>query len=249
MTNKKKFKRLFFDIETSPNLVFSWNVGYKISLTPDNIVNERQIICICWKFEGEKQVHSLSWDKGNDKKMVTEFAKILNSADEAIGHNSVNYDEKWVRTRAIYHGIPLVHDIHSIDTLKLSRKGFRFNSNKLDYIGQYLGLGKKKDTGGFGLWKSIVLDNDPKSMKKMIDYCKQDVKLLEKVYQTLSTYSTHKTHMGVFKGKSNHSCPNCGSTDSISNGERIMASGLKKLRLQCKKCGKYHSINLTKALQ
>ena len=166
----KKFKRLFFDIETSPNIVTSWNIGYKINLSHDNIIQERSIICICWKWEGENKVHSLSWNKGNDKKMLIEFAKVMNSADETIGHNSDNYDEKWIRTRCIFHGISLIPDFQRIDTLKLSRKGFRFNCNKLDYIAQYLGLGKKLDTGGFGLWKDIVLKNSNSAMKKMIDY-------------------------------------------------------------------------------
>lgn len=31
------FKRLFFDIETSPNIVFSWNIGRDISIDYENI--------------------------------------------------------------------------------------------------------------------------------------------------------------------------------------------------------------------
>jgi hypothetical protein len=36
----------------------------------------------------------------------------------------------------------------TIDTLKWARKYFNFNSNKLDYIAKYLGVGQKMDTGG-----------------------------------------------------------------------------------------------------
>ena len=31
-------KRLFWDIETSPNVVLSWRIGYKINLDHDNIL-------------------------------------------------------------------------------------------------------------------------------------------------------------------------------------------------------------------
>ena len=123
---KPKVKRLFFDIETSPNVVFSWNVGYKLMIPPDNILKERAIICICWKWAGEAKVHELHWDNGDDKELLVKFSEILNSADEIIGHNSDNYDIKWIRTRCIFHGIPLFPDYTQIDTLKLAKAGFRF---------------------------------------------------------------------------------------------------------------------------
>ena len=65
-------------------------------------------------------------------------------------------------------------------TLKLSRSKFKFNSNKLDYIAKYLGMGEKIKTE-FGLWKDIVLNKDKDAMAKMVKYCQQDVRLLEKV--------------------------------------------------------------------
>lgn len=241
-----KFKRLFFDIETSFNIVSSWSVGPKINLSPDNIIHERAIITICYKWEHESRVHSLTWNKGNDKKMLLEFAKIMHSADEVLGHNGDAFDIRWVRTRCIYHGIPLFPDFQSVDTLKLSRRGFKFNSNKLNYIAQFLGIGKKAETGGLQLWKDIVLKNSTSAMKKMVDYCKKDVLLLEKVYQKLSPYIIHKTHIGVVLGKSKHSCPGCGGTHTISNGQRIMSSGLKKQRLHCQDCGSYFTITINK---
>ncbi len=51
-------RRLFFDIEVSPNIVFSWRAGYNLNIDPDNIIEERKIICVCWKWEGKDEVHS-----------------------------------------------------------------------------------------------------------------------------------------------------------------------------------------------
>ena len=42
-------KRLFWDIETSPGLDYSWRCGYKINISSDNIVREPAIICISYK--------------------------------------------------------------------------------------------------------------------------------------------------------------------------------------------------------
>lgn len=241
----KKFKRLFFDLETSFNVVASWRVGYNLNLDANSILQERAIICVCYKWEGEDEVHHLEWTKGNDKKLIQQFSKIMNEADEVVAHNGDKFDIKWLRTRCIYHGIPLIPDFQSIDTLKLSKKGFYFNSNKLDYIGKFLKLGEKINTGGLDLWKNIILKNDKESMNKMVEYCKQDVNLLEKVYKKLLPYIEHKTHRGVFTGNTVCSCPECSSNRTISNGTRISAAGLVKRRLHCMDCGKYFSISET----
>ena len=47
-----KRKRLFFDIETSPNIGFFWSSGYKINIPFENILKERAIICIAYKYQG-----------------------------------------------------------------------------------------------------------------------------------------------------------------------------------------------------
>lgn len=238
----KVFKRLFFDIETSPNLVFSWNVGHEVRIGHDNIVKERAIICICYKYEGSDKVYSLTWNKGDDKKMLEKFASVINTADEVIGHNSDNFDIKWVRTRCIYHGISMTHDIKSIDTLKASRGKFRFNSNKLDYLGKYLGVGEKMDTGGFDLWKDIILKNSRKALNKMVDYCKQDVVLLEKVFQKLNPYIPHKTNAAKMFDRTPITCPECLCDDTVINKYKTSAAGVKSVTLQCKGCHKYFSV-------
>lgn len=188
--NKPK-RVLFFDIETSPNLVFSWNIGRKISLTHDNIINERAIICISYKWGHEDVVHSLSWNKGDDSKMLKQFSEIMNSADIVIGHNSDNFDIKWIRTRCLFYGIELKCKFNAIDTLKLSRQGFKFNSNRLDYISKFLGNTGKKATG-YDLWKSIVLENNKQAMNTMVDYCENDVLILEDVYTKLQKFVPEK---------------------------------------------------------
>lgn len=184
--NKPK-KRLFFDLEVSPNIVFSWTVGRDIDLSPESIIQERAIICVCYKWEGENKVHHIEWRKGNDKDLVVKFAKIIDSADEIITQNGDAFDIKWLRTRCIYHQVPVSPKFNSIDTLKMARSGFKFNSNKLDYMGGYLGVGKKIKTE-FNLWKDITLNNSAKAMNKMVTYCKQDVELLENVYNKLQKY-------------------------------------------------------------
>ncbi|RYG50101.1 MAG: hypothetical protein EOO01_11500 [Chitinophagaceae bacterium] len=238
-------KRLFFDIETSPNIGFFWSAGYKLQIGYENIITERAIICICFKWEGEKKVHALHWDvrKQCDKRILIKFIRIASEADEIIGHNGDRYDLPWLRTRCLLHGIEMFPDYTSVDTLKISKSRFRFNSNRLDYIGQYLGLGGKIKTE-YSLWKNIVLNKCLKSLDKMIQYCQRDVRLLEKVYQRLAKYAPHKVHYGVLAGHARTTCPECGNSHVRSHQIRVTAAGYKRIRLQCldHKCGRYFTI-------
>lgn len=184
-------RKLFFDIEVSANIVFSWRIGRDVALSPADIIQERAVICVCWKWEGDRKLHSLEWDNGCDKTLLANFAAVIDSADEVVTQNGDSFDIKWLRGRCIYHGIPVSPKFNSIDTLKMARAGFKFNSNKLDYMGEYLGLGRKIKTE-YNLWKNITLHNDTTSMNKMVRYCKQDVALLEKIYNKLQPFCTIK---------------------------------------------------------
>jgi hypothetical protein len=128
----------------------------------------------------------------------------------------------------------------TIDTLKISRSKFRFNSNRLNYIAEFLGIGQKIKTE-FDLWKKILLENDPAAMERMVKYCKKDVLLLEKVYSHLKTQVEPKTHYGVIFGQDRGSCPECGCDDIVIKNRRTTATGLKKIQYQCKECNRIHS--------
>lgn len=101
-------KRLYFDIEVSANIGFFWKPGYNLNIGYENIIKEAGIICICYKWEGDKKVHSLTWDKHqSDKKLLQDFIKVANTADELVGHNGDKFDLPWVRTRCLYHGVEI----------------------------------------------------------------------------------------------------------------------------------------------
>jgi hypothetical protein len=78
-----KIKRLFFDIETSFNIIGDFACGYNKHVGYNQILEECKIICICYKWEGQSKVYSLNWDKNKcDKSMIKSFLRILNQADE-----------------------------------------------------------------------------------------------------------------------------------------------------------------------
>ncbi len=239
----RSIKRLYLDIEVSPDVCLSWRTGYKINLDPNSIIKERSIICIGFMWEGEKEAHIINWDDDqNDKEMLMEIMNIVNEADEIVMHNGDKFDLPWIKTRCLYHNLPAFPDHKTVDTLKIARRKFYFNSNKLDYIAQYLGIGRKIKTE-FGLWRDILLKNCRTSLHKMGVYCKQDVLLLQQVYNKLRLSASPKTHAGVLAGKPKFSCPHCGSIDVKMTKKRVTAAGTIQYQFQCKKCGAYFTVS------
>lgn len=243
MPNKSvtKRRRLFFDVEVSPNVGLFWQSGYKQKIDYQNIIKERAIICICYKWEEEKEVYFLTWDRKQcDKKLIAKFIEVANQADELVGHNGDRFDLPWIRGRCAHHGLEMFPDYATIDTLKLSRWKFRFNSNRLDYIASFLGIGNKIKTD-FNLWKDVVLGRSDKALGQMVKYCKKDVVLLEQVFNKLKLHMQPKMHYGVIFGEDRSSCPECGSDELTKVKSRTTQTGLKKIILKCNTCGRTHT--------
>lgn len=238
-------RRLLWDAEFSPNTVLSWRVGRKIHIPADNILVERQVISIAWKWLGTSKAYSLDWGaKQDDENLLCEFNEIINSADEAIAHFGDGYDWPMFRARCAIRGLATNPYTKTVCTCKMARK-LGFNAKSLDYLSQVLKIGKKLDTG-FGLWRR-VLDGEEKALKEMGKYNRYDVSpLLEGVYNRLVAISPPKTHVGVFEGGERWSCAHCASEKVKVSKTRITAQGTKQKQFQCLDCGKYYLVS-TKA--
>ncbi len=117
-----------------------------------------------------------------------------------------------------------------------------FNSNKLDYLARFLGIGAKLETH-YDLWVDVVLRKCPKSLDYMVKYNRSDVALLEKVYHALAGYCPPKTHVGVLLHNDKWSCPYCGSENVQPFQRCITASGIKQMKMHCLACGSYPRIS------
>mgnify|MGYP000917604695 FL=1 len=207
----KTAKVLIYDLETSPNIGWFWRAGYKQNIQPNQIVKERAIICVSYKWQGEDEVYNLTWDKNQcDKFLIEQFVEVLNEADLIVAHNGDNFDLKWLKTRALFHRIPMLPNYKQFDTLKLAKAKLYLNSNRLDYISKFLGFEGKIQTTP-DLWNKVVMLNDRNAMKDMLDYCDEDVRQLENVYNELQYLDNPRVHVGVLNGEVKYSSPISGN--------------------------------------
>jgi len=234
MSENKNVRILLYDLETTPLLVYTWGMWEQNVL---EVVEESYILCFAYKWLGEKKTHVVSLpdfplygrDRKNDLHLVKNLHALMSEADIVVGQNSNSFDNKWANKQFIKHKLDPVSPYASIDTLRVARKHFRFDSNKLDRLGEFLGVGRKLKHLGFEMWVR-VMKGDEKAWKVMRRYVKQDVILLEKVYLKLrpwikeTIYST-ETH-----------CNRCGYDVLLKRGFQTMASGMCYQRYQCKSC-------------
>lgn len=235
-------KVLFFDIETSPNEGRFWRPGRKVNIDYRNIKRERRVVCICWQWLGQDRIFSLDWgDKQCDKDLLGKFSEVIDKADLVVAHNGTRFDIRWIKGRIAFHGLPPLKEVRCRDTLTMTKRAFDLNSYRLDYLGEYFGLGRKLKTGGYELWDS-VMDGDESALRKMVKYCKQDVRLLSAVYKIVNPYVAHTFHMGVIRQGSELACKACGSMRTKWDSHRVAHKIVYRCR-KCNECGHFWRTN------
>ena len=228
----------FVDIETAPSLGFyfdKWKEGNIIATQA-----EWYMLSFAYKWQGERRVTTRALPdypgfnkrKDDDRDLVKDLHRVFDEADVIIAHNGDRFDIRKSNARFIEHGLEPPAPYKTVDTLKLAKRHFKFDSNRLDALGQSLGVGRKLPHTGVHLWLGCM-HGDQKSWRIMRRYNARDVELLERVYERLKPWATNHPNLNLYSGRS--ACPTCQST-------RIKARGLNygksvaRQRWQCLDC-------------
>lgn len=246
MTEKANI--VLLDVENSPSVGYCWG---KYDQTINEFMSDWFMLSFAYKTLGEKTTHvkglidypGYKSKKSDDKKLMQDLWKVLDEADIVIGHNLDRFDVRKANARFLIHGMPPPSPYKTVDTLKIARKVFKFNSNSLDDLGHSLGLGRKLKHTGFALWLSCM-NGDEKSWHIMKKYNAKDVDLLEKVYYAVRPWAT--SHANVTRGDRD-SCPKCGSKDVHKRGLSHTLYTTKQ-RYQCQSCYGWHESSARKAI-
>jgi len=201
-------KVLTLDIETSPNLVWTYDL-WDAKIGPDKIVQPSRVLCFAAKWLDQTQVQFYSeYHDGRDV-MVSELWHLMDAADVLVTYNGVKFDVPHIMRTFIENGYPPPSPWIDVDLYKFVRSRYKFPSNRLGAVTDYLGLPSKLETGVSQLWKR-VLDNDEKAWAAFKRYNKQDVVATEILYRTLACWMKG-AHVGLWSGDMS-TCPSCGST-------------------------------------
>jgi DNA polymerase elongation subunit (family B) len=231
--SKSKPKILFYDIETAPNTAYVWG---KYEQNVLSYVKERELLSFAYKWQGSSEVICLTREgKSSDRSLVKKLHALLSKADVVVAHNGDEFDAKIAKARMIYHDLAPLRSLCSVDTKKAAKSYFKFNGNGLNDLGQFLKLGKKMTHQGFDLWLGCMA-NDPKAWKTMVRYNKQDVILLEKVYNRLLPWIENQPSVSILLRGDRSACPSCNSLKVKKEGIKVLHSSYRQ-RMACKACG------------
>lgn len=230
---------LIWDIESAPTLAYCWG-RFKQFISQDQVVSEGYLLSVAWKWLGETETHcvmnSLSAiSQEDDREVVETIHRLLEEADVIVAHN-LPFDEKLSKARMVFWGMKPPASYRRIDTLAIAKKQFRFPSNKLDSLGEYLKLGRKTGHSGFSLWTG-VMRGDEVSRQTMVEYNIQDVNLLEDVYLRLRHWDNTLPNLAQYYDDSNVRCPACGSKDVVSTDKYTYTALAKFTEVVCTECG------------
>jgi len=235
-------KILLLDIESSPNTAHVWGL-WQQNVSMSQLRESSYVLCWAAKWLGHDEVIFDSVKQSKPRKMLEKIHKMLNEADAVVHYNGTKFDIPTLNKEFLLHGMNPPAPYKQIDLLRQVRSQFRFPSNKLDYVSQRLDLGKKEEHEGHELWvKCMAGDKD--AWKRMEQYNKQDVLLLEKLYHRLLPWI--KSHPNRNMHSDEHCCPTCGSTELQKRGTALTVTGQYQ-RYQCRSCGSWSQG--TKALE
>lgn len=224
-------KILVLDIETKPAQAYVWRAYGEQNIGVEQIIDAGGIICVGYKWLGSKDTFLVSeWEHGKVE-MLREVHNAMSEADAVITYNGDKFDLPKLQGEFLLAGLGPTPPVTSIDVVKSVRK-FGFFVNRLAFIGPFLGVGAKIKHEGFDLWVKVMAGDGP-AQRRMSKYCKQDVKLLEKLYMKVRPFIRNHPHMGNDKG---YECGACGSKQVHSRGYRRTRT-FRIQRLQCQSCG------------
>lgn len=234
----KKRIKLFFDIEVSRDIVGGY--GNKWDFKVVKTYKHQELMCFAYRWEGEKKIHYVSRNHaGGYMGAVQALWDVLDEAGRngavVVAHNGNKFDNKMANRFFVKEGLGPVAPYKSVDTLQVARSTFKFQSNSLNDLCEYLGLGQKRKITYADLEDDFMNNPTPKIERLMEQYNKQDIVLLELLYGTFLPFIKNHPNMGDIT-QTDHICPKCASPNITPYGSSPRRNGRVKA-YRCLDCG------------
>lgn len=237
-----KPKILLIDIETS-FLIAATFQRWKTNIPMKAVLQDIYVLNWSAKWLDDEYVYSdalhyhdlYETEPTNDSIILGSIHALLDEADYVVAHNGARFDVTTLNSRFIQHGFEPPSTFQVIDTLRIAKRAFRFSSNRLDDLGEALGVGRKIETD-FDLWLDVVVNHDEDAFDRMVEYCEQDVWLLEEVYHKLRPWDAKHPSTVVMGDLDERRCNVCGSTKVTKNGS-YATNTQRYQKYKCSDCG------------
>ena len=216
-------KTLYLDIETSPNVCYTWGL-YNENIGINQVIEPTRVICVAFKLDDQPMDFTAEWQPGGHKRMIRRVRGMLEAADAVVHYNGSRFDEPHLNREFLQAGLSPPSQYRTIDLCTTVKKRFRFAAARLQQVVTELDLGEKIKTD-FDLWKD-VLAGDPKAQKLMERYNKHDVQLLVDLYEQIRPWVVSHPNVALYSDDPTRpQCTRCGG-DVRKNGVYRTNSGV-----------------------
>jgi len=222
---------LLLDIETFPNLAYTFNL-WNTTITNDKIITPGRTACWSAKWYGDRSIYFSGLNESTELDMVHRIHDLLSEADVVVHYNGKKFDIPTLNKEFLMLGLTPPKPYKQVDLYQVVKRNFRFASNKLDFVSQQLGIGTKTHHKGFDLWKGCM-ENRPDDWAVMKEYNINDTILLEKLYDKLIPWVPNPPNYNLFSDIS--CCPSCGGVHFQKRG--FTNTVRQRQRYQCTDCG------------
>lgn len=234
-------KILILDIETFPNLCWTWGL-WQQNIAPSQVVRGQYVACWAAKWLGKPEMYFDSVKSGT-KEMLYGIHALLDEADVVVHQNGKRFDVPMLNTEFIKNGIKPPSPFRQVDLKETSKRQFRFPSSKLEYITTALGFGEKIKTD-FSLWTECMAGKAG-AWRLMEKYNKKDVTLTEKLYKMYLPWISNHPNQGSYRTGGSQVCPNCGGRHYERRGYYVVSlKPYPKLHCLNSKCGRWFRSNV-----
>ena len=236
----KKLKYLYWDLETSYMQGYFFDI-WNINIAMSQVTKQSHLLSASWAMNDEEPVGVRLTPEdvktGNDLEVVVKLIEAINSCDVVVTFNGKKFDVKKLNTRALYWGLPPVVIPRHVDLMQDAKRLFKFPSNSMQNISDYLSLDGKISTSSTRLWERCMeyenYDVCQNALEEMLTYNLQDINATRDLHKRFMGWSKNTPNIATItkqvqgrdlKEDTELLCVHCGS-DDVS---KIVVDGVSK---------------------
>ena len=225
----KKPKVLYFDLENSLMQAYTFEI-WNVNIGGNRINKHSHLLSNSWAFDDEPvqgiRLTPEQVKESDDLLVVVDMIKAIEQADILVSYNGISFDKKVLNTRALHHNLPPIRWGKHFDVMREIKKNFRFPSNSMDNVSNYLGIEGKNTSNHQRLWERCFEwwnhEECEEALKQMLVYGKQDIVVLRNLHKRIMGWDKSGVNVGLItkeingvNTKDNHEllCSHCGSKD------------------------------------
>ena len=241
------------DVERIPGRHSTWHRGQTITgpfwdlneikawtgkrIHADDVKEWPRTICAAWKWYDQEDVEfAAEWQVGGYDGFMRAVWEVFDRADLIIGHNADRFDARHLMGGWAEMGLPAPAPYKVVDTLKIARGTFAYESNTLDALNKRLGIDAKTDKYDSRVAKAAVA-GDKEAQDRIRFYNMGDIAASEALFDRLRPYARNIPHLGMWTDDE-LACPSCGHS-MAATGKTVHANVQRYEHLRCDNCGSH----------